>query len=244
MSFMPILAARKRLVVAAAPLVALAFAGSAQALSTVATVSGGPTLTVTSSPSPTFSGNTYTIAATSTSTLHFTVDVSGVDLSSPTISTGNVLQSPYIGALCSTTLPDYDYAGVYLAAGGVNTTAWRPSTGAGSGTRQAGATYWANTHGAVKSAGCSSVIADQTLLSDSFAGTYSQDFTLNVCLTGSNYTITGTRQGPNGPVPYSIDLGPTPNLHLYQTAALGTTPYGDTLEQATNLTFTGISASC
>lgn len=249
MSFISILAARKRLVVAAAPLAALALAGSAQALPTVAPVVGGPTLDVTAPTSVTHSGNTFTIAAYDSETLKFTVDGSDIDLSSPTKGTGNVLQPPYLGALCSTTLPDYDYAGVYATVGALDTSStgsWRPSNTPAppSSYRQAGPTYWANTQGAVKSAGCSSVIADQTLLSDSFFGTYSQDFELRVCLTGSNYTIAGTRQGPSGPVPYTIDLGTTPKLHVYQTAALGTTPNGDTLEQATNIAFTGITDPC
>lgn len=249
MSFTSIATARKRLLVAAVPFAALTFAGSAQALPTVAAIGGGPALTVTASPAPTFSGNTYTIAASSTSTLHFTVDGSGIDLSSPTKGTGNVLQSPYLGALCSTTLPDENYAGVYASVGKLDTGSagsWRPSNTPAppSGYREAGATYWANTHGAVKSAGCGSVIADQTLLSDSYNGSFSQEFTVNVCLTGSNYTITGTRQGPSGPVPYTIDLGTTPNLHLYLTGALGTTALSDTLEQSTNISFTGITASC
>jgi hypothetical protein len=248
MSFMSVRGARKHLLTAAVPLAALAFASSAQALPTVSAVTGGPTLSIASPLS--YSGNTYTIAAATSSTLEFTVNGSGFDLSSPTKGTGNVLQFPYTAAICSTTVPDDDYAGVYATAGGLDTSAtdsWRPSNAPAppSSYRDPGATYWANTHGAIKNAGCAgSPIPDQTLLSDSFAGTFSQHYEMDVCKDGSDYFVSGTRQGPSGPVPYLVELGSTPNLHVYSTGALGTTALSDTLEQATNVTFTGTIDPC
>lgn len=185
--------------------------------------------------------NTYTVNAAGE--LSVTTDLGGAAYTQPA---ENGLPEMFARAIGLCSFPEY--AGIYVSVGSLHAEAWQPTRRAGTETREAGPTVWANETAAVtqrRSGSCAepTTIADQTLHSE-------EEFLVEVPLTfcreaGGDNALIGEAPGQGGTlVPYSVESD-NDVWHIYSIGALGRA--SEELEEVVNLRITNLpdpSASC